>query len=287
MAWLYSPLVHTGTFDSALTQHGLLFWQTLVTVRLGLRLPVLPAAAPMWRTVCPVFGCPATQDDFGHHRAAHSVAVGGVRQQFHDNLRRWLCRQLRAAQFSCCDEEHRIPPVADDGRRGDIYLQAETSALGSATVIDITRTHTHTASGEHKPKPLGERASAKYSKYSQGYKAQAIGFFPFVVDTLGRLHDDAVRCLWHVGRRQTARSFYYRGLDASARDLVAYQRESARRLRCFFLECSMRAAVDGALQRLPARLLAHLPRDGAHALGVRGGHGACDVYDAYNLRRSS
>ena len=40
-----------------------------------------------------------------------------------------------------------------------------------------------------------EHAQAKYTKHHRGYKALGIGFSPLVVDTVGRLHDDALRTI--------------------------------------------------------------------------------------------
>ena len=48
---------------------------------------------------------------------------------------------------------------------------------------------------------------------------------PFIVDTLGRLHDDARRTLWHLAGRQIARNYQRRGWQAGRRHLHDYQRD--------------------------------------------------------------
>ena len=53
-----------------------------------------------------------------------------------------------------------------------------------------------------KQRALHGCAADKYRKQYTGFCALGIGCFPFVVETLGRLHDDALRTLWHLAGRQ-------------------------------------------------------------------------------------
>ena len=41
-----------------------------------------------------------------------------------------------------------------------------------------------------------------YTKHSQGHQTLGIGCLPFVVDIPGRMHDDALRTIWHKKRTQ-------------------------------------------------------------------------------------
>ena len=83
------------------------------------------------------------------------------------------------------------------------------------------------------------------------YNTLGIGFFPFVVDTLGRLHADARRALWHLASRQVARDYQRRGYPGGEGVRPDFQRDSARRARLLVLECAMQQAVAGVRQRLP------------------------------------
>ena len=111
--------------------------------------------------------------------------------------------------------------------------------------------HTHDAQGQVKPRALQDCACAKYSKHRRGYHANGIGFFPFVVDTLCRLHADARRALWHLASRQIARHYQRRGYPGGAGVRSDFQQDCARRARLLVLECAMQQAVAGVRQRLP------------------------------------
>ena len=71
------------------------------------------------------------------------------------------------------------------------------------------------------------------------------------IDTLGRLHADARRTLWHLASRQVARHYQRRGYPGGAGVRPDFQRDSARRARLLVLECAMQQAVAGVRQRLP------------------------------------
>ena len=53
------------------------------------------------------------------------------------------------------------------------------------------------------------------NNHRQGYQALGIGFVPFVVNTLGRMHEDELRTVWHRSQlpapRQIARNYQRRG----------------------------------------------------------------------------
>ena len=87
-------------------------------------------------------------------------------------------------------------------------------------MLDVSRPHTHTAAGELKATALQTAAASKYRKHHAGYRALGIGFVPFIVDSLGRLHDDAQRILWHLAGRQIARNYHRRGWQAGGRHLA-------------------------------------------------------------------
>ena len=122
------------------------------------------------------------------------------------------------------------------------------------TVLDVSRPHTHDAQGQVKPRGLQDCACAKYSKHRRGYHALGIGFFPFVVDTLGRLHADARRALRHLASRQVARHYQRRGYPGGEGVRSEFQQDCARRARLLVLECGMQQAVAGVRQRLPPAL---------------------------------
>ena len=103
------------------------------------------------------------------------------------------------------------------GKQGDIIINGRGSIFGYDTVIDVSRPHTHTGEGHHKPTALHTCARAKYTKHHRGYQAFGIGFLPFIVDTMGRLHDDALRTIWHLASRQIARNYVHRGWQAGGR----------------------------------------------------------------------
>ena len=113
------------------------------------------------------------------------------------------------------------------------------------TVLDVSRPHTHDAQGQVKPRGLQDCACAKYSKHRRGYHALGIGFFPFVVDTLGRLHADARRALRHLASRQVARHYQRRGYPGGEGVRSEFQQDCARRARLLVLECGMQQAVAG------------------------------------------
>ena len=93
-------------------------------------------------------------------------------------------------------------------------MNGRGSIFGDDTVIDISRPHTHTGEGHPKPTALQTAARAKYTKHHRGYQALGIGLLPFIVDTMGRLHDDALRTIWHLASRQIARNYVRRGWQA-------------------------------------------------------------------------
>ena len=192
----------------------------------------------------------------------------------HDNLRDWLIFQIRAAGFTA--SHHDIPQhsVGDDsdgrGKQGDIIMNGRGSIFGDDTVIDISRPHTHTGEGHPKPTALQTAARAKYTKHHRGYQALGIGFFPFIVDTMGRLHDDALRTIWHLASRQIARNYARRGWQTGGRHLRDYQRDCARRARFLALECAMCEAAAGVRQRLPLAASRGIPHDGGHFTQSRG-----------------
>lgn len=68
-----------------------------------------------------------------------------------------------------------------------------------------------------------------------GYCAIGIGFMPFIVDSLGRIHDDAQRTLWHLAGLQIARN-YQRGRQVGGRHLLDYHRDHPQRARFLALE---------------------------------------------------
>ena len=158
-------------------------------------------------------------------------------------MRDWVIFQFRAAGLTA--SHHDIPQhhggADSDGRgkQGDIIIDGRGGIFGYDTVVDVSRPHTHTGDGRTKPTALHACARTKYTKHHGGYQALGIGFFPFVVDTLGRLHDDALRTIWHLASRQIARNYQRRGWQAVGLQVRDYQRDCARRARFLALECSM------------------------------------------------
>ena len=142
--------------------------------------------------------------------------------------------------------------------------------FGYDTVVHVSRPHTHTGEGHTNPTALQTCARAKYTKHHSGYKALGNGFFPFVVDTLGRLHDDALRTMWHLASRQIARNCQRRGWQSGGRHLSDYQRDCARRARFLALECAMCEAVAGVRQRLPLAASRGIPHYAGRFTQVRG-----------------
>jgi hypothetical protein len=77
-------------------------------------------------------------------------------------------------------------------------------------VIDGSRMHTHDKDGDtsqHGPghrhagrptKHLQPKADNNYRKHTLTYKALNTAFFPVIADTVGSLHEDAVRLLYHA-----------------------------------------------------------------------------------------
>ena len=154
-----------------------------------------------------------------------------------------------------------------------------TAQLSPATKC---RPHTHTAAGELKATALQTAAASKYRKHHAGYRALGIGFVPFIVDSLGRLHDDAQRILWHLAGRQIARNYQRRGWQAGGRHLRDYQRDHARRARFLALECAMYGAVAGVRQRMPPSISTGIPADGGRHLHPRGATTTCNRQWAFH-----
>ena len=182
--------------------------------------------------------------------------------------------QFRAAGLTA--SHYDIPQHNDgadnDGRgmQSDIINNGRGGIFGHDTVIDVSRPHTHDGAGHIKPTALQAWARTKYTKHHRGYKALGIGFFPFVVDTLGRLHDDALRTIWHLVSRQIARYYKRCGWQAGGRHLRDYQQDCARCARFLALDCAMCEAVAGVRQRSPMAASRGMPTDGGHFLQPRG-----------------
>ena len=135
--------------------------------------------------------------------------------------------------------------------------------LGAHTILDVSRPHTHSKQGDAKDKVLHQCATAKYRKHRQAYKAIGFDSCPFAGDTLGRMHHDAVRVVWHLAR-QAARTFLRRGWEAGGRHRPDLPRESARQIRFLLLACTTLSAADGIRQRFPTSASADVPRSGGH-----------------------
>ena len=193
---------------------------------------------PPWRNpfyTCPVRHCQQPFDLHGHHRAACTSKLQGIRQLLHDNLRDWIIFQFRAGGLAA--SHHDVPQHREDGdedgrgKQGDILIHGQGGIFGHDTVLDVSRPHTHTTAGELKATALQAAAASKYRKHHAGYRALGIGFVPFIVDSLGRLHDDAQRILWHLAGKQIARNYQRRGWQAGGRHLRDYQRDHAQSAR--------------------------------------------------------
>ena len=87
---------------------------------------------------------------------------------------------------------------------------------------------------------------------------------------MGRLHEDALRTIWHLASRQIARNYARRGWQTGGRHLRDYQRDCARRARFLALECAMCEAAAGVRQRLPLAASRGIPHDGGHFTHSRG-----------------
>ena len=189
----------------------------------NLPLPYFSYSPPPGHQACPVRNCQHTHDSRGHHRAAYIAKLDGCRQQINENTRDWLIFQFRAACLAASHQDipHHNDGADSDGRgmHGDIIKNGRGGIFGYDTVIDVSRPHTHNGAGHIKPTALQACAGIKYTKHHRGYKALGIGFFPFVVDTLGRPHDDVLRIIWHLALRQIARNYKRRGWQARGRKM--------------------------------------------------------------------
>ena len=151
-------------------------------------------------------------------------------QTLQDNTCGWVVLQYRAACLAASHHDnlqHRDDGDNDGrGKQGDIIIHGRGDILGGGdTGIDVSRPHTHDGAGDIKPRALQACAGTKYTKHHREYKALGIGFSPFVVDTLGRLHDDALRTIWHLTSKQIARNFKRRGWQAGGRHFGDYQQD--------------------------------------------------------------
>ena len=162
-----------------------------------------------------------TPDLRGHHRGC-TAKLHGCRLEIH-----WFIFQFRAAGLTASHQDvpHHNDGADNDGRgrQGDIIIHGRGGIFGHDTVIDVSRQHTHDGAGHITSTSLQACARTKYTKHHRRYKALGIGFFPFVVDTLGRLHDDALRTIWHLASRQIARNYKHRGWEAGGQHLRDYR----------------------------------------------------------------
>ena len=200
-----------------------------------------------------IFNCASISpfDLHRHHRAACTSKLQGIRQLLHDNLRDWIIFLFRAGGLAA--SHHDVPQHREDGdedgrgKQGDILIEGQGGIFGHDTVLDVSRPHTHTAAGELKATALQTAAASKYRKHHAGYRALGIGFVPFIVDSLGRLHDDAQRILWHLAGRH-----------------------------------AMYGAVAGVRQRMPPSISTGIPADGGRHLHPRGATTTCNRQWAFH-----
>ena len=240
-------------------------------------MPVHPPAADGQLERCPVHGCSGVLDDEGHHRAACTSVLGGHWKALHDQFQNALHGILRRLPgvSSCIDKTH-IPThgsasavglsVEAQFQQGDIYLrlpdQGHLARLcGSLElVIDVARVHTHNKAGQDCRRGAGSgsarptahllsRANDKYAKHAKPYQRLNIAFLPVVADTAGRLHEDAVRLLYHVATIQATGNVDNEGLIGRARQDPRFGYRRASIFRRLQADLGLLLAALGAQQR--------------------------------------
>ena len=274
LQWIGIIGVHSHLFDSR-CRGGHKRWSTLVASAFGL--PVQQPAADGQRDMCPVRGCSGVLDDEGHHRAACTGVLGGHWKALHDQFQNALHGILRRLPgVSSCIDKTQIPThgsasavgtsAAAQFQQGDIYFrlpdQGHLARLcgSQELVIDVICVHTHAKDGrDNRLRPgngsdrpmahLQSRANQKYTKHTPPYQRLHIAFLPVVADTAGRLHEDAVRLLYHVATIQATGNVDNEGLIGRARQdhRFGYRRASIfRRLQA---DLGLLLAALGAQQR--------------------------------------
>ena len=183
------------------------------------------------------------------------------RVQFQDKLHRIL-RDL--PRVTSTTDKSDIPThesvgtgqAAAQREQGDIYLKLPehghlASVIGCCElVIDVTRTHTHTkVGGPLGRKVLQEKAAAKYRKHTQPYKSLHIALLPVVADTVGCLHEDAVRLLYHAATVKASGNVDNEGLIGRAREDHRFGFRRANIFRQYQADLGLVLAALGAQQR--------------------------------------
>ena len=260
LQWIGIIGVHSHLFDNQ-CKGGQRRWRTLVAMALGL--PTLHPDDDVL-TFCAVRGC-GEWLDHGHHRASCTCRLEGHLHALHDRFQAGLHGILRALPgVTSTTDKHAIPTHAavDSGQaraqreQGDIYVKLPASGhLASVIgkpdlVIDVTRAHTHTQRGVAIGRQLLQhKADAKYRKHTQPYTSQHIAFLPVVTDTVGHMHADAVRLLYHATAVKASGNVDNEGLIGRAREDHRFGFRRANIFRRYQADLGLLLAALGAQQR--------------------------------------
>jgi len=139
-------------------------------------------------------------------------------------------------------------------------------------VLDVSKTHTHERNDEPTLRALGHqhagrptkrlqtKADAKYRKHTRPFKALNIAFLPVLADTAGRLHEDAVRLLYHAATVEASGNVDDEGLIGREREDHRFGFRRAAIFRRHQAELELLLAALGAQQwHLPDRFSFAIP----------------------------
>jgi hypothetical protein len=204
-------------------------------------------------------------DNHGHNRAACTCRLEGHIIALHDQFQAGLHRLLRdLTGVTSTTDKSDIPTHASVGtghagaqrEQGDIYLKLPenghlASVIGHRELVsDVSRKHTHTkASAPAGRRALKARADAKYRKHTHPYKALNIALLPVVADTVGYLHEDAVRLLYHAATVKASGNVDNEGLIGREREDHRFGFRRANIFRRYQAELGLLLAALGAQQR--------------------------------------